>query len=75
MKIRKPEALEERVGNRGGHTTNVEDILPFLPKEDCFFDCRHFVYELTENFLPFALTTRVACNNQQYLKIYENNTD
>lgn len=73
MKIRKPIELAKRVGVRGGHTTTVEDILPFLPKEDCFFDCRHFVYETTDKFLPFALTTRVACNNQQYLLLYEDN--
>lgn len=71
MKITKPKDLKNRVGVRGGHTTTVEDILPFLPDEDCFFDCRHFVYELTDNYLPFAVTTRVSCNNQQYLKIYE----
>ena len=71
MKIRKPKGLSERVGCRGGHTTDVSDILPFLPESDCFFDCRHFVYETTDNFLPFALTTRVAANNQQYLKLYE----
>lgn len=76
MKIRKPKILQERKGNRGGHTTTVGDILPYLPHKDCFFDCRHFVYETTDKFLPFALTTRVSCNNQQYLKIYEeDNTD
>ena len=67
MKIRKPIELAKRVGVRGGHTTTVEDILPFLPKED------YFVYETTDRFLPFALTTRVACNNQQYLLLYEDN--
>ena len=71
MKIQKPRALTNKVGPRGGCTTTVKDILPYLPNQDCFFDCRHFVYETTNNFLPFALTTRVSCNNQQYLKIYE----
>ena len=71
MKIRKTKELMEKKGKRGGNTTEVSDILPFLPEADCFFDCRHFVYELTENFLPFALTTRTAFNNQQYLKVIE----
>lgn len=75
MKIRKTKELMNKKGARGGNTTEVSDILPFLPDADCFFDCRHFVYELTENFLPFALTTRVACNNQQYLKVYEDIED
>jgi hypothetical protein len=75
MKIRKTQELMNKEGVRGGHTTEVSDILPFLPDADCFFDCRHFVYELTENFLPFALTTRTAFNNQQYLKIYEATED
>lgn len=47
------------------------DILPYLPEADCFFDSRHWVYGTTDEALPFAVTTRIAANNQQYLKIYE----
>lgn len=69
MKITKPKHLKERKGIRGGYTTTVQDILPYLPDKECFFDCRHFVYDTTNGVLPFALTTRTHANNQQYLKI------
>lgn len=69
MKIKKPKHLTERKGVRGGYTTTVQDIVPHLPNEDCFFDCRHFVYAPTSEALPFSLTTRTNANNQQYLKI------
>lgn len=57
----------------GGGRKNITpmDILPFLPEADCFFDSRHWVYGTTDGVLPFAVTTRIAANNQQYLKIYE----
>lgn len=69
MKITKPKHLKERKGIRGGYTTTVQDILPYLPDKECFFDCRHFVYDTTNGVLPFALTTRTHANNQQYLKV------
>lgn len=76
MKLKKSKELRERVGVRGGHTTEVGDILPLLPKESCFFDCRHFVYDLTSGVLPFALSTRTCVNNQQYLMLwYEEKTE
>jgi hypothetical protein len=31
MKIRKTQELMNKEGVRGGHTTEVSDILPFLP--------------------------------------------
>ena len=57
----------------GGGRKNISpyDILPFLPDEDCFFDCRHWVLDTTDGILPFSVTTRIAANNQQYLKVYE----
>ena len=54
MKIQKPHEVANKVGLRGGKTSTVKDILPFLPQEDCFFDCRHFVFETTDKWLPFA---------------------
>ena len=66
MKIKKPKYLRDFRGNRGGRTTEVRHILPYLPDQLLFFDCRHFVYD-TDVF-PFALTTRSFMNNQQYLK-------
>lgn len=62
-KIKKP-------SNRGGRKLiALTDILPYLPQEDCFFDCRHWVYDTTDGVLPFSLTTRISGNCQQYLKI------
>lgn len=55
---------------RGG--IQVQDMLPHLPPgEDVFFDCRHGVWDYTDGILPFAVTTRIGANNQQWLKIYE----
>lgn len=64
-KIQRPE-----VGSvLGGGRKNISpfDIIPYLPDEDCFFDSRHWVFGT--DVLPFALTTRIAANNQQYLKV------
>ena len=47
------------------------NIIPYLPKQDCFFDSRHFVYALTDEELPFSVTTRISANNQQWLKLRE----
>jgi hypothetical protein len=57
----------------GGGRQNITpwDILPHLPNEDCVFDCRHWVYETTDNIMPFSVTTRIGANNQQYVKLYE----
>lgn len=46
----------------------MSDILPYLPQEDCFFDCRHWVVGL--GLIPFSITTRIFDNHQQYLKRY-----
>ena len=72
-KIRKPLGLSVLGDDRRNIT--VYDILPYLPDEDCFFDSRHWVYETTDGILPFSVTTRISANNQQYLKIYEKQTD
>lgn len=67
MKIHKPRHLRYKMGPRGRYTTTVADILPYLPPPICFFDCRHFVAD--RDVVPFALSTRSAENNQQYLYI------
>ena len=60
----------------GKQPIGVRDIVPFLPKTDCFFDSRHWVCEEIEGgVLPFSLTTRVEANHQQYLRIYETPDD
>ena len=60
---------------RGGYNSkklsSPYDILPYLPDEDCFFDSRHWVVGV--DILPFALTTRINANYQQFLKVYEDN--
>ena len=54
---------------------DVEGITPYdmiahLPMECCFFDSRHHI--VGRQVLPFAVTTRIGANNQQYLfEIYE----
>ena len=69
-KIKKPKVLP--IG--GGYESHyLNEILPYLPKEDCFFDTRHWVCSTTEDVLPFALTTKISSNSQQYLRLYLNN--
>ena len=56
----------------GGGRKNIHplDILPYLPNKECFFDSRHWLYGI--DILPFSVTTRIAANNQQFLKIMDN---
>ena len=50
------------------------DMIPHLPLEPCFFDSRHHI--VGGQVLPFAVTTRIGANNQQYLfEIYETTGD
>jgi len=46
-------------------------ILPYLPDEEGFFDSRHWTWGGVNEALPFSVTTRIAANNQQFLKLYE----
>lgn len=71
VKLRRPDV--ESVLGGGRMNISPFDILPHLPDEDCFFDSRHWVYGTTDGILPFALTTRISCNNQQYLKLRKTN--
>lgn len=70
MKIKRPKGIK---GVNGKKPIGVADIAPYLPAEECFFDSRHWVCQRTRGgVLPFALTTRVEANHQQYLKeVYE----
>jgi DNA (cytosine-5)-methyltransferase 1 len=66
IKIKKPKTFNNVEQVFRSHTLN--EILPYLPDEDCFFDSRHWVYDTTEGVLPFSVTTRIDANNQQFLK-------
>ena len=68
-KIRQPQV--ESVLGGGRKNITPFDILPYLPEEEGFFDSRHWVWGGLEEELPFAVTTRIGANNQQYLKLYE----
>lgn len=65
-KIPKPTSFANVEQVFRSHTLN--EILPYLPDEDCFFDSRHWVYNTTDGVLPFSVTTRIDANNQQFLK-------
>ena len=48
------------------------NIISYLPMQSLFFDSRHWTYDTTDGILPFALTSRVSANNQQFLfEVYE----
>ena len=69
-RIIKPKHLRNKCGARGGHTTEVSDILPYLQDiGSCFFDCRHFVYDTLDGVFPFPFTCRGMFSNQQFLFI------
>lgn len=63
--------LKKRTGTgvSGKKPITIGDILPYLPKQDCFFDTRHWVVGI--NIIPFAITTKIAANHQQFLKRYK----
>ena len=67
MKLQLPSELTTRQGKRGKtKTCTVGEVVPYLPPKTCFFDIRHLVVDT--DLLPFAVTTRINANNQQYLK-------
>ena len=49
----------------------IADILPYLPDESGFVDTRHWVWGGQNEEFPFALTTRINANEQQFLIEYE----
>lgn len=71
MKILKLKCPIKKKKGEGKKPSSPYDILPYLPDEDCFFDSRHWVVGI--DILPFAVTTRINANYQQFLKVYEDN--
>ena len=60
------------VKKQTGDDVRLFDILPYLPPPDgYFFDSRHWVYDTLDGILPFAVTTRISANHQQFLLYYE----
>ena len=49
----------------------IADILPYLPDESGFVDTRHWIWGGQNEEFPFALTTRINANEQQFLIEYE----
>lgn len=68
-KIHKPKTL---IGINGKKPIGIADILPYLPYESGFVDTRHWIWGggVEEEF-PFAVTTRINANQQQFLIEYE----
>ena len=57
---------------RGGCGKNSPwNMIDCLPSEDCFFDSRTGVCGSCDKELPFAITTKISSNNQQFLKLMD----
>ena len=67
-KIHKPKGL---IGINRKKPIGIGDILPYLPNESGFVDTRHWVWGGQNEAFPFALTTRISANQQQFLIEYE----
>ena len=67
-KIHKPKSL---IGVNGKKPIAIADILPYLPGESGFVDTRHWIWGGQNEEFPFALTTRINANEQQFLIEYE----
>ena len=67
-KINKPKGL---IGINGKKPIGIGDILPYLPNESGFVDTRHWVWGGQNEVFPFAVTTRISANQQQFLIEYE----
>lgn len=63
----------EHIEKPKGISNSPYHIIPYLPMGGVFFDSRHWTYGYTDNILPFSVTTRISANNQQFLKIMDNN--
>lgn len=69
-RIKKPKHLRLKKGIWGGHTTSLQDILPYLDGiGSCVFDHRHFVYDTLDGVFPFPVTCRINHSNQIFLYI------
>jgi len=69
LKIKCPLNRNMGGGQNGKKPISPYDILPYLPEQDCFFDSRHWVVGI--DIIPFAITTRMIPNHQQYLLEYD----
>ena len=67
-KINKPNGL---IGVNGKKPIAIADILPYLPNESGFVDTRHWVWGGQNEEFPFAVTTRISANQQQFLIEYD----
>lgn len=67
-KILKPKGLK---GINGKKPIAIADILPYMPDESGFVDTRHWVWGGQNEEFPFAVTTRINANMQQYFIEYE----
>ena len=67
-KILKPKGL---IGINRKKPIGIGDILPYLPNESGFVDTRHWVWGGQNEAFPFAVTTRISANQQQFLIEYE----
>lgn len=67
-KIHKPKGL---IGVNGKKPIAIADILPYLSDESGFVDTRHWIWGGQNEEFPFALTTRINANEQQFLIEYE----
>lgn len=67
-KILKPKGL---IGVNGKKPIGIGDIIPYLPNESGFVDTRHWVWGGQNEEFPFAVTTRISANQQQFLIEYE----
>ena len=63
-KIHKPKGL---IGVNGKKPIAIADILPYLPGEGGFVDRRHWIWGGQNEECPFAVTTRVNANEQQFV--------
>lgn len=69
-RLEKPIHLRNKRGLRGGHTTGIYDMVPYLfAIGSCVFDCRHFVYDTISGVFPFPVTCRIISSSQQFLFI------
>lgn len=59
----------EHIEKPSGITNSPYYMIPHLPDSELFFDSRHWTYGT--DILPFSLTTRISANNQQFLKVME----
>lgn len=70
MKLKRPD-VESLLGGGKMNISPIDILHELPPPHSYFFDSRHWVFETIDGVLPFAVTTRIAANNQQYLLFYD----